>query len=281
MDLQKLIFALLFFGFLIASEFLFGIYKKRNAYKDLKDASASLTLGILYLLFQIIVGGFMLSIDLELYNHKLFNFGYKWHEIILCFLLMDFTYYWWHRVSHRVRFLWANHINHHSSEEYNFTTALRQPFFVPILRPLFYIHIPLLGFDPKLVGILGAVGLVSAVWTHTKLIPKLGFLEYILVTPSAHRVHHGSNHEYLDKNYGGTFIFWDIIFGTFQKEVNEVKYGLTTNINTYNPFKIISHEWFSWVKDIKSSRSIKEAIDFTIQGPEKIEALRQANINNS
>ncbi len=274
-NLIYLLYAIGFFGFLILSEFLFGIYKKNNTYKNVKDAASSLIQGGTYLLFQIPVIGFFLSINLFLYEFRIFTFGNAWYEIFLCYIVMDFSYYWWHRASHRIRFLWANHIIHHTSEEMNFTTALRQTFMTPFLRPFFYLHLPLLGFHPELLGILGGIGLLSAIWTHTKLIGKLGFLEKIIVTPAGHRVHHGSNPEYIDKNYGGTFMIWDVIFGTYQAEVTEVRYGITTNINTYNPIKIATHEYVSWIKDLFRSESLSKALKFTFYGPEKIEELRQ------
>lgn len=180
---------------------------------------------------------------------------------------MEFSYYWWHRASHRVRFLWANHVNHHSSKEFNFTTAFRQPLFSPVLRPFFYFYLPFLGFDPSIIGLVGVASLVWAVWSHTQHIGKLGFLEYIIVTPSTHRVHHGSNDHYIDKNYGGVLIIFDIIFGTYEPENEKVNYGITKNIKSYNPIKIIFHEWIAWIKDLKNSKSLKEAYKHTFEPP--------------
>ncbi len=258
------------FIFLVLSDFLYTKYKKRDCHKDLKDGFTSITLGLLFLLVQIIFAGLFIKLDLILYDYRLFDFGYNWLSITLCFISIDFTYYWWHRASHRVRVLWANHINHHSSQEYNFTTAFRQSLFEPILRPFFYIHLALLGFHPILVGIITSIRLPIAVLSHTKFVKNLGFLEKIIVTPSGHRVHHGTNPEYINKNYGGILMIWDVIFGTYQPEVNEVKYGITTNINTYNPVKIVFHEWIEWIKDLKKSKSLHEAYRQTVRGPEEI-----------
>ena len=264
---MEMIYALPVFGLLLLIEFLYGHYKKQNSYHDIKDTFASLSLGITQVVVTIIFASTLLALDNLLYKHRLFDFGNNWYELVLLFLLMDFSFYWWHRASHRVRFLWANHVNHHSSKEYNFSTALRQPIFSPILRPLFYFYIPWLGFDPQLLIIMGAISLVWAVWSHTKHIGKLGFLEYIIVTPSAHRVHHGKNPEYIDKNYGGVFIFWDIIFGTYQKEEKPVEYGLTRDVKSYNYFVIIFHEWQAWYKDVVQSKSIREAFNHTFRPP--------------
>ncbi len=264
---MEMIYALPIFGLLLLIEFLYGYFKKRNTYHDLKDTVASLSLGVTQVIVTVILASTLLAFDNLLYKHRFFEFGNTWYELVLLFLLMDFSFYWWHRASHRMRFFWANHVNHHSSKEYNFSTALRQPIFSPILRPLFYFYIPWLGFDPQLLVIMGSVSLVWGVLSHTKHIGKLGFLEYIIVTPSGHRVHHGSNPEYIDKNYGGIFIFWDILFGTFEPEVKPVVYGITTNINTYNPIKIVFHEWQAWFKDVVQSKSLGEAFKQTFRPP--------------
>ena len=180
---MEMIYALPAFGLLLLIEFLYGYFKNQNTYHNLKDTVASLSLGITQVIVTIILASTLLAFDNLLYKHRLFEFGNKWYELVLLFLLMEFSFYWWHRASHRVRFFWANHVNHHSSKEYNFSTALRQPVFSPILRPLFYFYIPWLGFDPQLLIIIGSISLVWGVWSHTKHIGKLGFLEYIIVTP--------------------------------------------------------------------------------------------------
>jgi len=264
---MEMIYTLPIFGFLLLVEFLYGYYKKRNTYQNKKDTFASLSLGLAQVVVTVIFSSSLLAIDNLFYQYRLFEFGNSWYEIVLLFLLMDFSFYWWHRASHRMRFLWANHVNHHSSLEFNFSTALRQPVFSPILRPLFYFYLPWLGFHPQMIMILGIVSLIWAVWSHTKHIGKLGFLEYIIVTPSGHRVHHGANPEYIDKNYGGVFIFWDILFGTFEPETKPVDYGLTKNINTYNPITITFHEWQAWLKDVVKSKSLREAFNHTFLPP--------------
>ncbi len=264
---MEMIYALPVFCVLLLTEFLYGWFKRRNTYHDIKDTLASLSLGVAQVVLGVLLGSTMLAIDNWLYQHSLFKFGNSWYELTLLLLLMEFSFYWWHRASHRIRFFWANHVNHHTSVEYNFSTALRQPVFSPILRPLFYFYIPFLGFEPHMLIVLGVPSLVWGVLSHTKHVGKLGFLEYILVTPSAHRVHHGSNPEYIDKNYGGLFIFWDILFGTYAREDEPVVYGITKNINTYNPITITFHEWKAWIQDITQSKSLREAFDYTFRPP--------------
>lgn len=266
--MEKIAFAIPVFAALILIEFAFGYFKNRNTYANMKDAVSSLSLGLAHVCATAAFTSVLLFVDYTIYEYRIFEFGYTWHEILLLFWLMEFSYYWWHRASHRVRFLWANHVNHHSSQEYNFTTALRQPLFSPVLRPFFYIWLPFLGFDPALIVAIGIASLIWAVWSHTQHIGKLGFLEYIIVTPSAHRVHHGTNPQYIDKNYGGVLIIFDILFGTYEPEKEKVTYGITKNIESYNPVKIIFHEWVAWVKDLKKSKSLKEAFDYTFKPPQ-------------
>lgn len=264
---MQIIYAFPIFALLLLIEFGYGYFKRRNTYHDMKDTVASLTLGVSQVGFTVLFASVMIVINYFLYDHRIFEFGTSWYELLLLFLIMDFSFYWWHRASHRVRFLWANHVNHHSSKEYNFSTALRQPVFSPVLRPLFYLYIPLLGFDPAVMTMMGVVALAWGVLSHTKHIGKLGPLEYVFVTPSHHRVHHGSNPQYIDKNYAGTFSFWDRMFGTFEPEQEEVVYGLTKNIDTYNPIKIIFHGWVDWINDLKRSSSLREALDYTFSPP--------------
>jgi sterol desaturase/sphingolipid hydroxylase (fatty acid hydroxylase superfamily) len=264
---MEMIYALPIFGLLVLVEFLYGHFKRNNTYHDVKDTAASLSLGLAQVAFTVVLSSSLLAVDYWFYAHRIHTFGNTWYALLLLFLLMEFSFYWWHRASHRVRFLWANHVNHHSSTEYNFSTALRQPVFSPILRPLFYFYLPWLGFDPQMMIVVGVVSLIWGVLSHTKHVGKLGFLEYIFVTPSAHRVHHGSNAEYIDKNYGGIFIFWDILFGTYESERQPVVFGITTNINTYNPIRITFHEWQAWFKDVLWSKSISEAFRSTFLPP--------------
>ena len=145
-----------------------------------------------------------------------------WLVWVITFITIDFIYYWYHRMSHRVRFMWAVHMNHHSSEEMNFTVSLRQAWFGPITKVPFFVLMPLIGFDPIITAIAGVASTLWGVIGHTQWIRRLGPFEYIFVTPSSHRVHHGSNESYIDKNYGNLLIIWDRLFGTFAEEIEQV-----------------------------------------------------------
>jgi sterol desaturase/sphingolipid hydroxylase (fatty acid hydroxylase superfamily) len=179
----------------------------------------------------------------------------------------DLIYYWTHRLMHEVRGLWAIHVVHHSSERYNLSTALRQPVadvlgcFVP------YGALSRLGIRPGLVAQARGLNLLYQYWIHTDAIRSLGPVEEVLNTPSHHRVHHGSNQRYLDRNHGSILIVWDRLFGTFQREEETVVYGLTKNIGTYSPGAIATHEYRDIVRDIAGSSSWRERLSYVLRGP--------------
>ncbi|MEO0570298.1 MAG: sterol desaturase family protein [Bacteroidota bacterium] len=187
---------------------------------------------------------------------------------LLCILVVDFLYYWEHVVEHRVRFFWAYHSIHHSSPIYNYTTALRVSFIDNFFGWIFYVPAVLVGFNPYIIVLTFFLILTYQFWLHTEIIGKLGWFEKIFMTPSQHRVHHGANNIYLDKNYGALFCIWDRMFGTFQEEKQTPRYGLTQQINTINPVKIHAHEYINICKDLKRARTWKEAWNYLIKGPD-------------
>ena len=232
--------------------------KKGLKYYKYQDSLGSIGLIIGNVIINLMTKGVIIAFYLFLYQFRLFDFsifGSIWIEIILTLLSIDFIYYWFHRTSHHVRFFWAIHMNHHSSEEMNFLVALRQAWFNPIFRVPFFFILPLIGFNPLLTLIVGAASTLWAVIQHTKMIGKLGPLEFIFVTPSAHRVHHGVNDEYMDKNFGNILIIWDKIFGTYQAEEEQVVFGLKRNVKTSNPFIITVFTWKEILEDFGNSRN--------------------------
>jgi sterol desaturase/sphingolipid hydroxylase (fatty acid hydroxylase superfamily) len=176
----------------------------------------------------------------------------KWWMWPALFVVEDFFYYWYHRAGHEMRFFWAAHVSHHSSQHYNLSTALRQSVTTPFTGWVFWVPVVLLGFPVEALMLQKAVSLLYQYWIHTETIGKLGPLEWVFNTPSHHRVHHASNLRYLDKNYGGILIVWDRMFGTFEPERDEepVRYGLLHNLTTHNPGWIALHEWVSMVVDM-------------------------------
>ena len=182
-------------------------------------------------------------------------------------LAWDFIYYWNHRIQHESRWLWAIHVVHHSSERYNLTTALRQPvadvfgMFVP------YGVLAFLGFRPRVIENARAINLIYQFWIHTEAIDRLGRAEEVLNTPSHHRVHHGVQQQYIDKNHGGILIIWDRLFGTFQREGERVRYGLTKNIGTFNPLRIATHEYVDIIRDVRRASTWRERLSCVFGRP--------------
>ena len=179
----------------------------------------------------------------------------------------DFIYYWNHRFMHESRYMWAIHVVHHSSERYNLSTALRQPVADALGTFVPYSLLALLGLRPELIAQARAINLLYQYWIHTDTIASLGPLEEIVNSPSHHRVHHGSNRQYLDRNHGSILIVWDRLFGTFQREEEPVVYGLTTNIDTFDPSRVIAHEHADMLRDVSRSRTWRERLSYVVRGP--------------
>jgi sterol desaturase/sphingolipid hydroxylase (fatty acid hydroxylase superfamily) len=241
------------FTLLLAIEwFLVSRRKLRGTY-EAKDAMTSAAMGLGQLLSDVLMGAISLGILMWFWQFRFFNWGFGIWAILSCLLLQDFVYWYKHMAAHKIRWFWSAHNVHHSSEEYNLSTALRQPWnnhftgFVILSAPLV-----LLGFHPLLVGFIGAVNLVYQFWIHTQAIKKMPrWFEFIFNTPSHHRVHHGTNPRYLDSNYAGILIIWDRIFGTFveEREADPVVYGIITPIGSHNPAIVAFKELYNIFKD--------------------------------
>jgi len=235
------------------------VIKKRFKNLDIKDSSASLAMGIGNVFANLISKILVVFIITFLYeNFKLLTIPFVWWAWVFILIADDFCYYWFHRISHESRFFWASHIVHHSSQKYNLSTALRQTWTGGFFSFIFYLALPLLGFHPLMIFTQMSISLLYQYWIHTELIHKMPkWFETIFNTPSHHRVHHGSNPLYLDRNHAGILIIWDKLFGTFQPELAEEKviYGLTTNIKSYNPIFIAFHEWIAVFSDALTSKT--------------------------
>ncbi|GAB4014021.1 hypothetical protein GCM10028808_35040 [Spirosoma migulaei] len=192
----------------------------------------------------------------------------QWWAWVILFFAEDFSYYWFHRTSHSSRYFWASHVVHHSSMKYNLGTALRQTWTGNLSGAfIFWLWLPLVGFSPIAIMTMMSISLLYQFWIHTELINKFPKpIEFIFNTPSHHRVHHGSDLDYLDKNHAGVLIIWDRMFGTFELEQKRPTYGLTTNIDSHNPVRIAFHEWVSIGQDIRRAGSIRAALGY-IFGP--------------
>jgi sterol desaturase/sphingolipid hydroxylase (fatty acid hydroxylase superfamily) len=177
-----------------------------------------------------------------------------WWAWPLCFVLDDLKYYWVHRAGHRIRWMWAAHVNHHSSQHYNLSTALRQTWTGPLTFGfLFAVPLVLLGFHPAMIAICGGFNLIYQFWIHTEAIKRMPrWFEAVMNTPSHHRVHHATNPRYLDRNYAGVFIVWDKLFGTFEPEVDDevIRYGIVKQLGSFNLLWSVFHEWIGMLEDI-------------------------------
>jgi sterol desaturase/sphingolipid hydroxylase (fatty acid hydroxylase superfamily) len=218
------------------------------------------------------VKGISLGINFYMYQFRLIDLSEiipVWAMWVVTFILIDLVFYIYHRMSHRVRFLWAIHMSHHSSEEMNFAVSFRQAWLGPVSKIPFFMTLPLMGLDPTIIAIAGVVSTLWGIVGHTQIINKLGPIEWIFNTPSHHRVHHGSNEQYIDKNYGNLFIIWDRFFGTFEPEKEAVKYGLVNNVDTFNPIKITIMGWTSILRDMKNSQTFRQALYLFFGPPTK------------
>ncbi len=262
-------FAIPFFFITIIIEIIITNKKKLHSY-TLKDASASITMGLGNVFLGIFAKGLVLAALTYIYlNFRFFTIPFTWWAWVLIFLAEDFTYYWFHRISHENRFFWASHVIHHSSQKYNLSTALRQTWSGSFISFVFWLPLPLLGFHPAMILAQMSISLIYQYWIHTELIDKTpNWFEAIFNTPSHHRVHHATNPQYLDRNHAGILIIWDKIFGTFEPEIQKPVYGLITNIKTYNPLKIAFIEWINLFNDaITSKTSVINKLKYFVKPP--------------
>jgi sterol desaturase/sphingolipid hydroxylase (fatty acid hydroxylase superfamily) len=233
---------------------------------EARDSAASLAMGVGSVLVGLAWGGVLWAAYTGLHRFALFDLGRGPAVWIAALLADDFCYYWFHRLHHEVRALWASHVPHHSSRRYNLATALRQSW-TPMTALPFYAPLPLLGFDPLLVVTVHSINLLYQFWIHTELVGRLGPLEGVLNTPSHHRVHHGANPRYLDRNYGGILIVWDRLFGTFEPEGEPVRFGLTKDIATFHPVRIAFHEFAAIARDLAGARTLADLAGFLLAPP--------------
>lgn len=267
MDTRFVVFAIPLFLILIFIEIFINKGRNGRGFR-FNDSINNLSIGI----GEQVVSVFSKAILVMMYSYLYDN--YRFYAIpnnilsgIVLLFLFDFCFYWAHRLGHEVNIFWAGHIVHHSSEEYNLTVALRQPWFYSLMSFFLFFPLALMGFSKELFIIIGAIDILYQFWIHTKLIGKLGFLEYFLNTPSHHRVHHGINPQYVDKNYAGMFIIWDKMFGTFEDEKEEVVYGVTSPIKSWNPSWANVHYYFDLFKLSNSFRTLKDKIQLLFMPP--------------
>jgi sterol desaturase/sphingolipid hydroxylase (fatty acid hydroxylase superfamily) len=242
------------FVLLLAIEVVFDAMMRRNLYQ-IKDTAASLSMGIGNVVVGLVTKGMAFAVYSFVHRFAIFNIPNAWWAWVLLFFADDLTYYTFHRTSHECRLFWASHVVHHSSQRYNLSTALRQTWTGGFIGFTFWLWLPLLGFRPIMVMTMQALSLIYQFLIHTEIVRSMGPLEAVFNSPSHHRVHHGSNVRYLDRNHAGTLIIWDRIFGSFEAEdeVERPVYGLTKNVSSYNPVRIAFAEWINMADDVMSA----------------------------
>lgn len=246
-------FAIPAFVLLIVIEMIWAKRRAPEKYEP-KDTLTSLAFGLGSTVVGLLVGGLVLAMSFAVYDVRLTTIPFAWWAWIICFVLDDLAYYAFHRSAHRVRWFWASHVNHHSSQHYNLSTALRQTwtgFFA--LSFIFRMPLMLIGFHPAMVAFVGGVNLIYQFWIHTEAIDRFPrWFEAVMNTPSHHRVHHATNPRYLDRNYAGVFIIWDRMFGTFTSEVTDeqIRYGIVKQLGTFNLLWSVFHEWVGIARDV-------------------------------
>ena len=245
----------LFVGAILLELALIRTGKAKGEFET-RDTLTSLLMGVGNVAAGILLGFITFWALFQIWQYRLFDLGLSAWVFIVAFLLDDLRYYWYHRIAHRCRWVWAEHVNHHSSQHYNLSTALRQSW-TGTFTGMFALQVPLvlLGFHPALIAFVFGFNLIWQFWIHTETIGKMWWpIELVFNTPSHHRVHHATNPRYLDANYAGTLIIWDRMFGTFVEELDEdrPRYGIVKNIGTFNPIKVAFHEWIGMFKDVAS-----------------------------
>ncbi len=250
----------LYVTFILLEITLVSMRRAKGLYET-RDATTSILMGLGSVIMPTLVGGLFIgaiyAVLIWFYQFAPIKWEFSLWAFLICFLLDDLVYYWSHRFSHTIRWGWADHVIHHSSQHYNLSTALRQPWF-SFIKGFFVLSIPLvlLGFHPGMIAFAGSVNLVYQFFIHTETVDKLHpWIEAVFNTPSHHRVHHGRNPRYLDANYAGVLIIWDRMFGTFvpEEKSEPVRFGIIKNLGTFNPLRVATHEYVAIAKDVMAA----------------------------
>ena len=277
-----IVYAIPAMAFFTILEVVYSWYTNRKNYKTRESVGSTLVgLGNVGLNLLLKVG--LLYAAVWIYNLIPWRMALNWWTIIPCYLIFDLCSYWAHRISHFQRFFWATHVVHHSAEHYNLTVSFRLSW-IQNFKIIFFLPVAFMGFHPIIFFTVSQIAVLFQFWVHTEYIGKLPFIiEYIFATPSNHRVHHGSQEKYLDKNFGATFIFWDRLFGTFQEEDEQPEYGLTTKIgDRLDPLFLNFHEFYDMVNDVRNAKSLKKKLFYVFASPAKVhrEKMRLMEIEN-
>ena len=256
-------YAIPFFMLLVGIEFIYGLIKRENNYR-INDALASMSLGLISRFIPLLGLGFQYVVYTyvaEEFNLSLLNSKETW-VWVTAFFMYDLCYYWMHRLHHEIKVFWATHVVHHHGEEFNLSTAMRQTSTGFLWKWIFFLPMFIIGIPPNVFVTVAGINLIYQFWVHTEHIGRLGVLEYIFITPSNHRIHHAQNDDYLDANYGGVFIIWDRIFGTYIDERDDLKpvYGTVKPLKTFNPLWANIEVFYQMVLDSYRTKKFKDKI---------------------
>ena len=262
--------------FFVLLEYVVSRYQNRDYYKK-KETIGSILVGLGNVLVGLLIKTGLFFLFVLVYNIVPWRMELNWWTFIPCYVIFDLCSYWTHRCSHHVRFFWAAHVPHHSGEQYNLTVSYRLSW-IQYVKIIFILPVALLGFHPVIIFITNQIAVLFQFWVHTEYIRKLHpWVEYVLATPSNHRVHHGSQYKYINRNFGATFIFWDRMFGTYQREEEVVTYGLTHNIeHKHDPVHINFHEPIALIRDAIRAKTWKEKLFYIFGDPEMIENYKES-----
>ncbi|WP_076541251.1 sterol desaturase family protein [Shewanella sp. UCD-KL21] len=246
------------------------------------EVACNFCLAAMHQLTDILAGLFIAKLYLMVFDWKLFDIQMGVGSFIALMIAQDFCYYWFHRASHGVRWMWAAHVVHHSSENMNFSTAFRQSLMYPLAGMwLFWLPLVVIGFDPNWVVFVVLLNLGLQFFVHTQAIKSLGPLELIFNTPSHHRVHHGRNPQYIDKNYAGVLIIWDKLFNTFEPENDTVIYGITKPVNSFNPFIVSFAEWRDMFKEATmAGLTLKQRLAVLLAPPAQVDLKLNTEVDS-
>lgn len=268
MTLNYLAFAIpAFFIFVYLEYVLARRYKLKDAFKY-QSSVANFSIGIAERMLNLFIAASFYSLYQWIYNHyAIFHIPNQWYVWLFLLLATDLVWYWYHRLGHEINFLWAAHIVHHQSEEFNLSAAARITTIQAIFRNVFWCVLPFIGFHPTMIMVILLLHGAYSFFTHTQLFNRLTWLEYVFITPSLHGVHHAANEKYLDKNYGDVFVFWDKIFGTFQKQEDKPIYGLTHPLKNHSFLWQHFHYYLEILEACKQNKGLKAKFKIIFGSP--------------
>lgn len=273
---QLILWAIPFMIFFTVLEYYIARRQHRHDIYNHTELQGSVLVGLGNLFSNYLTKLLLFIVVVFFYNLVPWRQEFRWWLFFPCYILQDLCSYWAHRISHQQRFWWATHVPHHSANHYNLAVSFRLSW-IQEFKILFFIPVTIAGFHPLIFFVVNQVAVLFQFWVHTEYIKKLPrWIEYIFATPSNHRVHHGTQEKYLDRNYGATFIIWDRMFGTYHPEEERPEYGLTTPIHSGNPFYLVFHEAIDIIRDVRKATSWKQRWWYIFGSPIKIARSKKA-----